>query len=165
MQEQNKIEKNAEKQDKISAIRTLIDKEKDEDKIKSLRDNLIELEMSEEDLKKYKEDRKYEKFIENKEKESLLGKYDNESDMKKYEPDLYEKNFGKNSDYYKKHKIDNEVSSMINKEVTKEEEKENNYTPKSKGGLFGSPSKKNQGLFGNPSKTNSSGGLFKKRKW
>ena len=43
---------------------------------------------------------------------------------------------------------------MINKEVTKEEEKENNYTPKSKGGLFG-----------NSSKTNNSGGLFKKRKW
>jgi hypothetical protein len=66
-------------------------------------------------------------------KEELLvdtkkGKvYDNESDLKKYNKRLWLKNFGPRSKWGKEHKYEKEIDRRLQKELTKNEEVENNY--------------------------------------
>ena len=88
--------------------------------------------------------------------------------MKRRDRDMWEKNFGPNSDWGKENKLENEIDNALDKERQRIEDEMNDYVPND-GGLFGtSGSKKNQGLF---KSSDGGGGLFgttsskKKKKW
>ena len=133
-QEKSKKEKQAE-EEKIKALREVI-KESDDRNVEAAAREMIK-EMKETDpdkLEKMKEERKRMKEM----KESLLideqtgVEYDSPSDMKKYNKDLWEKNFGEGSQWYKENGAEAEAKRMMNKIRTKEEEEEFGYTPKKK---------------------------------
>ena len=85
----------------------------------------------------------------------LLGGYENKTDLKRYNPELYEKNFGKGSEWYESTKEEREAKEKEAKEEQAIKDRMNNYTPKDDG--FGSSgfgegtkkkSKKSGGGFG-----------------
>jgi len=115
-----------------------------------------------------KEARKEANILMKERKKVLLGEYDNQTDMKRRDRDMWEKNFGPNSDWGKENKLENEIDNALDKERQRIEDEMNDYVPND-GGLFGtSGSKKNQGLF---KSSDGGGGLFgtpsskKKKKW
>jgi hypothetical protein len=65
------------------------------------------------------------KEMEKEEYKKLLGKYDNRSDLKRRDPDLYEKNFGEGSQYYKDKKEEMKAKELL-KDV-KEKNKDERY--------------------------------------
>jgi hypothetical protein len=77
-------------------------------------------------------------------KESLLidkqsgVRYDNQNDLKRYNRDLWEKNFGEKSDYYKSKKGEREER----KKLREEKDEEYDYTPKKKKNKDGSRKRK-----------------------
>lgn len=113
-------------------IQTKIDKKDDLSILKSIKSEVSEPEMIEainrkenelngtnlEEIEKYKAERD---LME----ESLLDKYENKTDLKTYDIDLYEKNFGIYSEYYKKYGADIELEKEIRK--IKKEEKDKMY--------------------------------------
>jgi hypothetical protein len=65
------------------------------------------------------------KEMEKEEYKKLLGKYDNKSDLKRRDPDLYERNFGEGSQYYKDKKEEMRAKELL-KDV-KEKDKDERY--------------------------------------
>jgi len=65
----------------------------------------------------------------------LLGGYKNKTDLKRYDPKLYEKNFGKGSEWYESTKEEREAKLKEAKEEREMKDKMYNYTKK---GGFGS---------------------------
>jgi hypothetical protein len=90
----------------------------------------------------------------------LLGGYENKTDLKRYDPELYEKNFGENSEWYKSTKEEREQKEKEAKEEQAIKDRMYNYSPKEDDG-FGSAgfgqgekkkrSKKSEGGFGSKS--------------
>ena len=58
----------------------------------------------------------------------LLSGYETKSDLKRYDPDLYEQNFGEQSDYYQAHTSEMKAESFYNKIKRKNLDEENNYS-------------------------------------
>ncbi len=81
-----------------------------------------EIKLSKEEEEKSKEDKAAEK--------ERLGKYGNKTDMKRYDPELYEKTFGEESEFYDKEKLQKEIEK-IKREIKADIKDETfNYTPK-----------------------------------
>jgi hypothetical protein len=82
----------------------------------------------------------------------LLGGYENKTDLKKYNPKLYEKNFGKGSEWYESTKEEREAKLKEAKEEREMKDRIYNYTEKDGFGSkkFGEKksSKKGKGGFG-----------------
>jgi hypothetical protein len=115
--------------EKVDVLKTLKEDSNDKEEIDAINKKISELEADKEEKEEKKEENKEEK----EEKKKLLtdpetGKvYDNESDLKKYVPSLYEENFGEDSDWYKEHKYEKEVESKMNKEITRIKDEEEGY--------------------------------------
>ncbi len=130
--EENKEESQENKMEKIEALEKMLKRGGNPDRIEEIEERLRILKMSKEDKKKYDEQTKGKRLQEEQQVEELLGGYDNKEDLKRYNPRLYERNFGKRSQYYKDNRYEIEVQSQLNKMIRKEKDKENRYTPKSK---------------------------------
>jgi hypothetical protein len=62
--------------------------------------------------------------------DDLLGGYDNKTDLKRYNPKLYEKNFGKGSEWYESTKEEREEKKRQQKEERAMKDRLYNYKPK-----------------------------------
>ena len=89
-------------------------------------------ELSADDKDKGKSEKKKDKIEKDEKMKELLQGYDNKSDMKRYDPDLYEENFGENSEYYLENKAEMEVEKELNKKLQEIEDDERGYTPAQK---------------------------------
>jgi hypothetical protein len=121
--EMKKEKKEKATRNKISVLNDMLKSETDIDKKQAIRDRI-------KTLNETKEDKKDEKEITDREKakkEKLLGGYDNEEDLKRYNKNLYEQNFGPNSDWYQEHKYEKMVNEELDKKLQKQEDLENNY--------------------------------------
>jgi hypothetical protein len=133
--EEKRVLAKEEREEKANAIDEILTTETglDEDQIAEMNKMRNEYRMTDEEMKAFRKERKAEIRAEKKELKTLLGKYKSKSDMKRYEPDLYEKTFGEESDYYKKNKAKNEAEKLIKDYLKKKKDKEFDYTPKKKG--------------------------------
>jgi hypothetical protein len=87
--------------------------------------------------------------------------YDNIADVKKYDRDLWEKNFGPNSEYYKLSESKREAEKLIRRKLREAEEEKYEYVkPKRKGknsdGTYKSSSSSSRKGFGNSTSSSSS---------
>ncbi len=154
---ENKEERESTKQEKISALETIIEESNDEAIINQAREKIDELDADSEEKKIIKQENAEEK----KEKKKLLvdpntgEEYDNESDLKRYNRDLWEQNFGEGSDWYESHKEEKEMESLLRKKVQQMKDEEMNYTGRNSDGSkkrFGASSTKKTQRFGSSSK-------------
>ena len=120
------------KSDKLNALKELRDDEVDADKIKAIDDMIEMLSMTDEEKKAVKSDLAAEKVEKEEEMKKLLGGYDNKTDLKRYDPELYEQNFGENSEYYLKNQAEMEVEKELNKKLQELEDEKMGYTPSQK---------------------------------
>jgi GNAT superfamily N-acetyltransferase len=118
------------KAEKIKALEALRNDEIESDKIQVINDMIEEL--SADDKDKGKSEKKKDKIEKDEKMKELLQGYDNKSDMKRYDPDLYEENFGENSEYYLENKAEMEVEKELNKKLQEIEDDERGYTPAQK---------------------------------
>ena len=118
------------RQEKVRALRELRDGEVDDDKIKAIDDMINELEMTAEEKKSTQT--KKEKIEKEEKMKQLLGGYDNKTDLKRYDPELYEENFGENSEYYQENEAEMEVEKELNKMLQEMEDEKMGYTPAEK---------------------------------
>jgi hypothetical protein len=118
------------RQEKVRALRELRDGEVDDDKIKAIDDMINELEMTAEEKKSTQT--KKEKIEKEEKMKQLLGGYDNKTDLKRYDPELYEENFGENSEYYQENEAEMEVEQELNKMLQEMEDEKMGYTPAEK---------------------------------
>lgn len=118
------------KSEKIKALEALRNDEIESDKIQVINDMIEEL--SADDKDKGKSEKKKDKIEKDEKMKELLQGYDNKSDMKRYDPDLYEENFGENSEYYLENKAEMEVEKELNKKLREMEDEERGYTPAQK---------------------------------
>lgn len=122
----NQMLKKERKQDKINEI---------EDMISDVYDKMNYLNMSKEEKKDAKLELDFEKDLRKQEREkvkSLLDGYESRADLKRYNPRLYEKNFGKKSQYYKERKAQIKVKKDKAKMERKLKDKQYKYRPKNK---------------------------------
>jgi hypothetical protein len=87
--------------------------------------------------------------------------YDNISDVKKYDRDLWEKNFGPNSEYYKLSESKREAEKLIRDKIREAEEEKYGYVKKKRkgknsDGTYKSSSSSSRRGFGGGSNSNSS---------
>jgi hypothetical protein len=122
------------KSDKLNALKELRNDEVDADKIKAIDDMIEKLSMTDEEKKAAKSDLAAEKIEKEEEMTKLLGGYDNKSDLKRYDPELYEQNFGDNSEYYLKNQSEMEVEKELSKKLQELEDEKMGYTPSQKRG-------------------------------
>ena len=113
------------KKDKISVLEELRNDEIDDNKIKAINDMINEI------RDKTPKDKK-EKIEKAEKMKLLLGGYDNKTDLKRYDPELYEENFGENSEYYQENEAEMEVEKELNKRLREIEDEEMGYTPSKK---------------------------------
>jgi hypothetical protein len=118
-----KEQKQNEKLNKISLLNDMLSKETNEEKINEITNEINYLKANKESKKRFEKQNK----IEENRKKELLGGYDNEDDLKKYNPNLYQKNFGVNSDWYKEHKYEKMVNKELNDKLEKQKDIENKY--------------------------------------
>jgi hypothetical protein len=121
--EMNKENKEAATQNKINVLNDMLTKETDVDKKAAIEDKIRYLTED----KQGKEDEKELNAQEKADKEALLGGYDSEEDLKRYNRNLYEINFGPNSDWYQEHKYEKMINEELDKKLQKEEDIKNNY--------------------------------------
>lgn len=62
----------------------------------------------------------------------LLGGYDTKEDLKRYDPDLYEQNFGENSDYAQTHQAEVKADKLYDKIKKQYKDELYDYTPPAK---------------------------------
>ena len=106
----------SQKKDKeVEALQKMLETETDLNKINIIRQKIGEAKMSRKQYKDMLETQKGERQYKAQLKESLLGGYEDMYELKRYDPELYEKNFGENSDYYKENKDEMEVEKQLNK--------------------------------------------------
>jgi hypothetical protein len=122
------------KSDKLNALKELRNDEVDADKIKAIDDMIEKLSMTDEEKKAAKSDLAAEKIEKEEEMKKLLGGYDSKTDLKRYDPELYEQNFGDNSEYYLKNQSEMEVEKELNKKLQELEDEKMGYTPSQKRG-------------------------------
>jgi hypothetical protein len=150
-------EKQSEQQEKISALKTIIEESNDEAVIKQAKEKINKLDGSTEQKNAIKQDNAQDR----KAKEKLLvdpdtgEEYDNESDLKRYNRNLWEQNFGEGSAWYESHKEEKEAESLLNKKLQEIKDREMNYTGKNSDGSvkrFGASGTKKAQRFGSSSK-------------
>jgi hypothetical protein len=130
-----KREQRADNIEKIQVINKAIDEATDQDVVNELmkmkretRNKIIKPEMSDEakEILKRKKEREKASY------QHLLGGYDSKEDLKRYDPDLYEENFGENSDYYETHQAEVKAEKLFDKMMKQTKDEEYGYTPKTK---------------------------------
>lgn len=119
-----------ETEDKANSIQEIIDNATSSEEIES----------AEFMLDRIKNPEKYEaekEELKNMKKELLIDDetgtvYDNLTDLKRYNPDLYEKNFGKGSEWYELNKPKKEAEKLFKDKKREEKDEEFGYNPKNK---------------------------------
>lgn len=136
VQQGEEYKKYYENKKKIEIIDEIVQKTTDQELIGAAEKKITEI--------KYSVDEDYDNYlkelntIENYKKDKLLvdpetnKKYENVTDLEKYNPNLWNENFGPNSEWYKEHKSEKELDKLINEELTKIKDKENTYSAPAK---------------------------------
>lgn len=150
-------EKQSEQQEKVNALKTIIEESNDEAVIKQAKEKINKLDGSTEQKNAIKQENAQDR----KAKEKLLvdpdtgEEYDNESDLKRYNRNLWEQNFGEGSAWYESHKEEKEAESLLNKKLQEIKDREMNYTGRNSDGSrkrFGASGTKKTQRFGSSSK-------------
>lgn len=129
--ELSKEERAQQRQEKAVALNDLIQQGNlDENKAGIMQRKIKEYTMDDEQMKKYREDTRNERFKKKQEMEVLLGKYDSKSDMKRYDPALYEERFGEASKWYQDNKDEIEVEKLLNEEIRRRKDINEGYVGK-----------------------------------
>lgn len=121
--EMNKENKEAATQNKINVLNDMLTNETDVDKKAAIEEKINSLSQDKQDKKDEQELTAQEKA----DKEALLGGYDSEEDLKRYNRNLYDINFGPNSDWYQEHNYEKMINNELDKKLQKEEDVKNNY--------------------------------------
>jgi hypothetical protein len=127
-------QKEEETSQKVDALDRLRENAKSQEELDAIDEKIGELEATPEEKKAMAEDRKAEKEL----KRELLTdpetgeEYDNETELKRYNPELYNQNFGPQSEWYQEHKAEKEVQKKMNKEIRKMEDTEEGYVAPTK---------------------------------
>ena len=126
-----KAEKKATTEEKtnkeLESLRELLNTETDGDIRNEVLKRIDYLNMTDDEKKKYKKEKKEEIQADKDEVDALLGEYDSKDDMRRYDKALYEKTFGEDSDYYKAHKAKSKMEAKVRKLEEKAEDKERGY--------------------------------------
>ena len=138
---QEKAEKAERKQDteetkkqKLDAFENVKQETSDPAVLDAIDEKIKELRATSEQKKQIEKKNKAERVM----KQSLLvdpetgEEYDTETEMKRYNKDLWEKNFGENSEWYQSHEAEKEATKLLNKEIRKMEDEEYDYTAPAK---------------------------------
>jgi hypothetical protein len=150
-------EKQSEQQEKVNALKIIIEESNDEAVIKQAQEKIDKLDGSTEQKNAIKQENSQDK----KAKEKLLvdpdtgEEYDTETDLKRYNRNLWEQNFGEGSAWYESHKEEKEAESLLNKKLQEIKDREMNYTGKNSDGSrkrFGASGTKKTQRFGSSSK-------------
>ncbi len=120
------------KEKEREALEKMLDTETDLNKINIIRQKIGETRMSRKEYKNMLETQKGERQYKAQLKESLLGGYEDMYELKRYNPELYEKNFGKNSDYYRDNKDEMEIDKEVNQTRKAIRDTEEGYVEPSK---------------------------------
>jgi hypothetical protein len=130
-----KREKRADNIEKIQVINRAINTATDQAVVNELmkmrketRDELFPQKMSDEAKEVMKRKREREKAS----YKGLLGGYDTKTDLKRYNPDLYEQNFGENSEYAQTHKAEVKADKLFDAMMKKTKDEKYGYTPTTK---------------------------------
>ena len=130
-----KREKRADNIEKIQVINRAINVATDQAVVNELmkmrketRDELFPQKMSDEAKEVMKRKREREKAS----YKGLLGGYDTKTDLKRYNPDLYEQNFGENSEYAQTHKAEVKADKLFDAMMKKTKDEKYGYTPTTK---------------------------------
>jgi hypothetical protein len=130
-EETKREETKAERKEKIKAIDNAIEEVDDQDVMNEL------LSMRAKEVRKLRGDKigddakkilKEQKKLQDAELKDLLNGYENREELKRYDTELYEDNFGNNSDYYQAHEAKMKAEDLVNKIKTKIADEENDYT-------------------------------------
>ena len=160
VQQGEEYKKYYENKKKIEIIDEIVQKTTDQELIGAAEKKITEI--------KYSVDEDYDNYlkelntIENYKKDKLLvdpetnKKYENVTDLEKYNPNLWNENFGPNSEWYKEHKSEKELDKLINEELTKIKDKENTYSAPAKKSTRKNSDGTYKGIYSK--KTTSSGG-------
>jgi len=122
------------KNQKVDALMKVREETTDQDVLDAIDEKINEINATGEEKEQIKQKNKEESEL----KKSLLVdpttgvEYDTESELKRYNPELWEENFGPNSQWYEDHKYEKEVNKLMNKEIRKEEDDEYGYTAPAK---------------------------------
>lgn len=134
--EENKIEKEERKQEKVDAINSLLNQSLDQNVRRELSSMLEEENMTASE-KRMKNLEKVEEKIKEKE---LLGEYRTRSEMKRYNPDLYERLFGEGSEYRRQNYHKNLAEELLDDYIQTKRDRKFGYSGSDgnrfKGGRF-----------------------------
>lgn len=117
------------KKQKLDAFENVKQETSDPAVLDAINEKISELKATAEQKKEIERKNKAERVL----KQSLLvdpetgEEYDTETEMKRYNKDLWEKNFGENSEWYLSHEAEKEATKLLNKEIRKMEDEEYNY--------------------------------------
>ena len=116
------------REEKVEILTDMLQYETDAEKKAAIEKLITKNSATDEERKALKEQNRAKK-----EKEAeLLGGYDNKSDLKRYDPELYEKNFGENSEYYRENRGEMEVEKELNDRLQELEDEKQGYSPAKK---------------------------------
>jgi hypothetical protein len=134
LSDQRKAKIEEAKNEKINTLKELRKDEIDAEKIQEIDDMIEILSMTDEEKKAAKSERMRDRIEKEEKMKDLLGGYDNKTDLKRYDPELYEENFGENSEYYLQNKAEMEVEKELNKKLQELEDEKMGYSPAQKRG-------------------------------
>jgi len=134
--QEKKNEKIEDLNDDLDLLNEMLKKENNQKKINELNDMIDDvqnnIEYIETSDKSKVEVQREERKAEAEKVKELLGGYESRADLKRYNPRLYEKNFGKNSKFYKERKIQIQVKKERSKMERKLKDRRYKYRPKNK---------------------------------
>ena len=132
--QEKKNEKIEDLNDDLDLLNEMLKKENNQKKINEINDMIDDvqnnIEYIETSDKSKVEVQREERKAEAEKVKELLGGYESRADLKRYNPRLYEKNFGKNSKFYKERKIQIQVKKERSKMERKLKDKQYKYRPK-----------------------------------
>jgi hypothetical protein len=130
--EENKLNKEEKDFEKIKVLKSLRETNLTPKEKQEIDNQISILSMTEDELKEYKKERKKESFYENMDEEKLLQGYESKEEMKRYDPILYEKTFGKSSNYYKENEAESKIEKLMNDKLREQKDREHNYVKPAK---------------------------------
>jgi hypothetical protein len=123
------------KQQKLEAFENIKAETSDPEVLDAVQEKIKELKATAEQKTAIEKKNKAERSL----KKSLLvdpatgEEYDTETELKRYNKDLWEQNFGENSEWFRQHEAEKEAEKLLNKEIRRMEDEEYDYTaPKRK---------------------------------
>ena len=122
------------KQQKLDAFENVKQETSDPEVLNAIDEKIKELKASSEQKTLIEKKNKAERSL----KKSLLvdpetgEEYDTETELKRYNKDLWEKNFGENSDWYQSHEAEKEAVKLLNKEIRNMEDEQYDYSAPAK---------------------------------